>query len=608
MKQATGICIVFLCLFTIPAISQEKYQYSVDLVNVNNDQVYIELVTPVIREDKVIYSFPKAVPGSYSNKDFGRFISSFSAFDKDGKKIKIKKLNENQYQINKAKHLFRITYRVEDTWDHNYTNFVFQPGGTNIDAGNNFVINTHAFFGYLEGYKMLPIELNVIKPEYMYGATNMQVLRGKEQDVMQAQNYNFLADNPILYARPDTSTFTVGDSKINIAVYSATGKVTGRQVADYLKPMSVALEKFFNGLPVKSYQFLFYFEKPSNVVAGKGMGGFGALEHNYSSLYFLPEISYETQLKSLILEVASHEFLHILTPLNLHSKEIGDFDFINPQMSKHLWLYEGVTEYFAHLVQLQNGIITEEQFIKNMQKKIARSKDFLDFSMTEMSKNVLTEQYKSKYESVYTRGALIAWMLDIFIRDKTGNNISLKDVIMDLSKKYGPDKPFNDETFFDEFVLASHPEVKSFIEKYIEGIEPLPLEPLLQKMGYDYINSKITKGYYLGNRLGLKYDEKLELLIFTGLSGNVLDIKNNDALLSVNDTKVTVENLDEIWSKFFENNISYPELFVVVLRDGKEIKLSGKLFSGSKKVLDTIELLESLSTDQQKNRLAFLLD
>jgi predicted metalloprotease with PDZ domain len=124
--------------------------------------------------------------------------------------------------------------------------------------------------------------------------------------------------------------------------------------------MSAALEKFFNGLPVLSYQFLYYFEDPEKGPKGKGDGGYGALEHSYSSLYFLPETALEPNLHSMVNEVSSHEFLHILTPLNLHSEEIENFDFVNPKMSQHLWLYEGVTEYFAHLVQLQTSSLLKK--------------------------------------------------------------------------------------------------------------------------------------------------------------------------------------------------------------------------------------------------------
>ena len=69
------------------------------------------------------------------------------------------------------------------------------------------------------------------------------------------------------------------------------------------------------------------------------------------------------QLSSFVVRVAAHEFFHIVTPLNIHSKEIGDFDFINPKMSKHLWMYEGVTEYFAGHVKVYGGMQTTQEYL-----------------------------------------------------------------------------------------------------------------------------------------------------------------------------------------------------------------------------------------------------
>jgi predicted metalloprotease with PDZ domain len=41
-------------------------------------------------------------------------------------------------------------------------------------------------------------------------------------------------------------------------------------------------------------------------------------------------------------------------------------------MSEHLWMYEGVTEYFANLFQINQGLITEEDFIAFQTKWSAR--------------------------------------------------------------------------------------------------------------------------------------------------------------------------------------------------------------------------------------------
>jgi predicted metalloprotease with PDZ domain len=56
-----------------------------------------------------------------------------------------------------------------------------------------------------------------------------------------------------------------------------------------------------------------------------------------------------------MMDVVSHEFFHIVTPLSIHSKEIQDFDYNDPKMSEHLWMYEGVTEYFANLSKSIKG-------------------------------------------------------------------------------------------------------------------------------------------------------------------------------------------------------------------------------------------------------------
>jgi predicted metalloprotease with PDZ domain len=77
--------------------------------------------------------------------------------------------------------------------------------------------------------------------------------------------------------------------------------------------------------------------------------GFGALEHPTATTVVLPEVMPKEELVKSMMDVVSHEFFHIVTPLSIHSKEIQDFDYNDPKMSQHLWMYEGVTEYFANL-------------------------------------------------------------------------------------------------------------------------------------------------------------------------------------------------------------------------------------------------------------------
>lgn len=598
-----------LFLLSLHLSAQDKYIYTADLKNITDDKVSIELMTPAVKEDEITFSFPRVIPGSYSEKNYGNYIDDFKAYNKENKLLKIKKLNKNQYLIKKATTLQKISYQVNDTWDTPAKDFIFQPGGSNIESGKNVIMNNHAFYGYLEGYNTLPFEIKVIKPADLYASTHLRVDRkSAEEDILFAKNYMYLADNPVFYCIPDTTSFQVGTSRINISVYSATGKVSSSQISSYLKPMALALQKFFNGLPVDSYQFLFYFEDPEKALADKEKngGGYGALEHNYSSLYFLPEMPLEPRLKSMVNEVSSHEFLHILTPLNLHSEYIESFDFINPTMSKHLWLYEGVTEYFANLVQAQNGLITEKQFFTNMRDKMNQAEEFGDFSMTTMSERVLEDSFQKKYSSVYNRGALIGLMLDELIREKTGNEKNLKQVIVGLSKKYGAGKPFKDDEFLAEFVRDSHPEVQEFIDTYITGDLPLPFLKYFNSLGYDYSATKRTDVYFFG-KVRLKYDEANKGFAFTNVDKkNALNIGDDDLLISVDNIPVTDQNIDDIWENYFQGNTTRTEMTITVKRNGEDKILSGSLYKGYRDYKNYLGPLESPSALQIANRSALM--
>ena len=76
----------------------------------------------------------------------------------------------------------------------------------------------------------------------------------------------------------------------------------------------------------------------------------------------MPEYSID-YMNQQLRDFAAHEFFHIVTPLNIHSEQIQPFNFTNPEMSRHLWLYEGMTEYFAGNAQVKAGLITIDEYI-----------------------------------------------------------------------------------------------------------------------------------------------------------------------------------------------------------------------------------------------------
>lgn len=164
----------------------------------------------------------------------------------------------------------------------------------------------------------------------------------------------------------DTTTINFDETSVMISVYSPGKGISSADLSAKLKVLLTAIRNFLGGkLSADRYTFLFYFTNK------EGSGSFGALEHNYSSLYFMPDVPKESApyMINQLQSTSAHEFYHTVTPLNLHSEEIGNFDFNDPKMSKHLWLYEGVTEYFADYIQLREGLVDLKEYGKNIERK-----------------------------------------------------------------------------------------------------------------------------------------------------------------------------------------------------------------------------------------------
>lgn len=560
-----------------------KYNFTIDLTNVQNDRVQVTLKAPLIEKNEVVYIMPKIVPGTYSVSDFGKFVSSFKAYAKNGDTLAVEKMDVNRWKISNANRLDKITYWVDDSFDTpKREDVLFEPGGTNIEEGKNFLLNTFGFIGYFGGMKQLPYQLNINKPKSFYGSTPLKATATSDSlDTFELPNYVDLADSPLMYNRPDTTVLNLGETEVLVSVYSPSGRVTSPPIASTVKSILEAQRSYLGGtLPVDKYAFLIYV--PERV--GKS-GSFGALEHSYSSVYFLPEMP-EAQFSSTIRDVAAHEFFHIVTPLNIHSEEIGNFDFINPKMSKHLWLYEGVTEYFASHVQAYEELYDTDTFLEKLREYILTSKAYYNDTLpfTQMSAGVL-DKYEKEYGNVYQKGALIGLVLDIKLRELSQGKYGLRNLMLDLSKTYGKQNAFKDEELFDKITEMTYPEIREFFAKHVEGSEPLPLDATFQIVGITY-EPVATREIVSYGGFAPGFDEetgKIKVADTADMDafGRKIGFKTGDLLLKLNGNEITPQNIRELLSDTLQSIKAGEKVSFVVGRkndsgDIKEKKLKGK--------------------------------
>lgn len=582
MKQF--ICTLALALSlgsTAFAQKNNDIKVAINLKDVKDDKVMVTITPPAIATETTTFFIPKIVPGTYSEDNYGKFIENFKALDKKGKELTVTKLDDNSWKIANAKKLDKITYLVNDTYDVEGTHEIFSPAGTNILANENFVINTHGFIGYFDKKGEVPYEVTITHPAALWGATSLvDTNPSNEIDVFTSPRYADLVDHPIMYSKPDYTTFTVDGMEILIAVYSPTGAIKAKDITPQMEIMMRAQKKFLGPInSTKKYSVLLYLSNGKLTDAH----GYGALEHTTSTTVTMPEAMPLDQLIEQLKDVVSHEFFHIVTPLSVHSKEIHYFNYNTPKMSEHLWMYEGVTEYFANLFQVNQGLITEDEFYSRIAEKIKQSRQFDDtMNFTNMSKNILKEPYKDAYYNVYLKGALIAMCIDIQMRELSNGQKGILELMQALSKEYGSNKPFNDEDLFAKITALSYPEVGEFLKKYVAGNTPIPYDYYFAKMGVTKTTVKKTGNPFLkdGEIPYITVNPSKEILIIPDAPLNDfmtnLGLKNSDIFVSVNGTPYnfdTIYDLLTISDTWKEGDA----ITMKIKRDGKEMEIKGKV-------------------------------
>ena len=517
MKHTRALIATALILLLVPAgfAGEERiYEYEIDLQNIVKDRYQVTLNCQDFAQDTLVFHFPWIIPGTYSEANYGKFIHSLRVRDRSGAEIKVQRDGKNTYIIPGASDISSISYWVSATWDSRSRKTIWPMAGTGIIEDRLFVINAGGVFGYFAEQELYPVRMTYTYPQDLYAMTvlKQEVLKPGVVSIASS-DYNELIDSPIMFAYPDTASFRIQDTDILIGFAHETDDTRrAQQLREALEPSMIAIDGYLDSLPADKYAYLIYYSNEYGL--GKiidnprfmlfkfawyflknGVPIGGALEHNQSSFYYLPDPGpgYTEMINETVEDISIHEFMHILTPLNLRSQYVDEWDYNDPSLSKHLWLYEGITEYMSKIIQVNGGMETPKEFVlETMRRKLVSGEEnypFDEVSFTEMSANVLEKRNQRIYGQVYERGAVLGMLLDIEIIRLTDGKKRLIDVMMELIEDYGQKKAMDEDTLIDQFVEKVHPDLREFFANYVEGHAPLPYSEILNHVGVTYTAS-----------------------------------------------------------------------------------------------------------------------
>lgn len=494
--------LLIACLsFSATAQPQGALVYKVNLKTLSGDRASVEcrLFTRLARPgesssqpppDTLRFFLPRIVPGIYGAMNFGQYVYDFQALDAAGRFLPVSQLDTNTWEIHQASTLARVRYTVDDTWDDFekvFANGFYKSAGSMWRRDSVAVINHNCLVGYFDKLKDWSYEVTYRRPAGFFGATSLLRSSGTDTtDVFRTPSYRALVDAPLLYARPDTATFKVANAEVLVAVYA---EQSGQYAASLVPGLRTLLEHqkdYLGGqLPVNRYAFLIYQVNSPR----RGNYSFDALEHAQSALFLLMTEGLGS-VSGIVRDVATHEFFHIVTPLNIHSQLMEEYDFNQPKQSKHLWLYEGMTEYATIHMPVKQGLEPVEAFLKRVEQKMVESTKFdSTLSLTAMSENALARQ--DQYYNVYLKGALVGLCLDVHLLSWSDGRYGTQELMPDLAGQLGPGRPFAEDDLFDRITKLTDPTLRDFFRRYVEGIDPLPLAEVFEKTGILWENGHL---------------------------------------------------------------------------------------------------------------------
>jgi predicted metalloprotease with PDZ domain len=454
--------------------AQAALRYDVDLTDTAHHVFVVALRVPPLSAANSVFEFAATAPGTYQTMNIGRFVRDFMAYDAHGAPVATEQTSTNEWTLSDPTRVQRITYRVLATRDTTVsTDPIYPMCGTALDA-SYALINGQGVFGFPRGMQAVPLTITLKPPPGWTHGTSLDETAG----VFRAATYDRLVDSPILLGPHLTrATLDVTGVPVTIVVRAMHNDIEAAQLRDAMRDMLEAAGAFLGKLPVDHYTFLYDF--------GPLMRITGAWEHSFGSEYVMIDQPYTAKYGEQVRNTAAHEFFHVVTPLNIHSEIIEHFNFATPIASQHLWLYEGTTEWAAHKMQLVAGLVPLPVYLEDVIQKARTDRTDYDttWSLQKMSLVSYSDSGQRQYSNIYARGALVAGLLDIKLLELSGGKRGLRELILDLAKEYGKQRPFSETGLIDTIVARTSPDVRDFFNRYILGTERPPVKAYYAKLG-----------------------------------------------------------------------------------------------------------------------------
>lgn len=420
----------------------------------------------VSNSENPIFQHPKWRPGRYEVQRFDKLFADVKAFDEKGETLLVQQISTHEYKIQLAAgQKFSLQY-------HFYANqrdsggCVFDSNGIYINPCNLFMYQNENFDEACEWQMNIPAHYQI--------ACGLK----REGNTLYANDFHELADSP-LFASDNLlhHIFQVKDLTVNLWFMGECKPDIAKIEADF-GAYSAAQIALFGDCPVSEYHYLLLM-LPYRFRHG--------VEHQTNSVNtfgpaytLMKKDHYES-----FLELCSHEFFHTWNVKYLRPADMYPYNYSKENYSHLHYVTEGVTSYYGDVMLLKSGLYDIKRFVDNINNELADhyamgGKDYISLETASFKSWIngygVDMGIPNRRISFYTKGYLVAFLLDYEIRKASNDAYSLDNVLYDMYQNIAKrDKRGYTKEDYKETAerYANGKKLDEFFAQFIEGIASL---------------------------------------------------------------------------------------------------------------------------------------
>jgi len=439
--------------------------------------------------EKVRFSLPSWIPGSYLLREYARHVVSVHA-ESQGRPVEIEKADKRSWVVEGASKDLTVTIRVHA--------LDLSVRGAYLDDTRAFFNGTCVFLSVLDREDEAA-EVTIEAPGDPHCVRWRAATAMTPADVDQrgfgrysVDNYDELIDHPVEIGDFTQVEFTAGGIPHTLTITGRHNTDLDRIATDLSQLCETQLQFFGEPAPFDRYLFL-------GLAVDQGYGG---LEHRASSsLVFnasdLPkpgELGLPREYQRF-LSLVSHEYFHAWNIKQLKPAAFSPYRLGQRNYTRLLWVFEGITSYFQDRWLLRSDLIGREAYLDRLAQiltRVYRTPGRLQQTLAESSFEAWDKLYKPEPNSAnstvsyYSKGALVALALDMTVRKATRSEISLDRIVLELWERYGKRGVGVGETDFEALAEeVSGVPLASFFDTAVRSTAELPLADLLVEFGIE---------------------------------------------------------------------------------------------------------------------------